>query len=735
MRSLRTLFVAVLSLYAATAMLAQTYEYPFQNPDLPDEERIDNLLSLMTLEEKIATFSGLGVPRLGVAHPGSSEAIHGLVRGGSTDLENFVRVSQLDKARAPQQPRSEFVHSTAFPQGYGLGETWDREILKMVGEVMAVEARYHSWKTGRNCLVLWAPNADLARDPRWGRTEEAFGEDPYLVAELAVEEIKGMQGNHPKYWQTATVMKHFLANSNEDGRVYTSSDFDEALFRDYYSYGFWKGVVDGGSRSLMTAYNKYNGIPCSTNDFIHEILVDEWGMDGQILNDGSALSLLVSAHKWAADKKEAVAMSVEAGITRILDRFADEMLAAVKEGLLSEEVVDRNTRFNLRTILRLGLMDNSDENPYKDMGFTDVAPWETEEHKAKALLAAQKSVVLLKNEGGLLPLDKKQVKKIAVFGNRAEEVLKDWYGALPAYTVSALQGIQSAVEGTDVEVRFMKWDSDGEGQKLAQWADVAIVCVGNNPKTSPDWQWEKIQAPWGEGNIAGDGREAVDRRSLELETEDLIKVVWQANPNTVVALISSFPYAIDWTQEHVPAIIHMTQSGQELGNALADVVFGDYNPAGRTTQTWVSDILELPNMLDYDIRNGRTYMYYKGKPLYPFGHGLSYTTFKYSGLKVKKEDGGCKVSFDLTNTGARDGEEVVQLYVKFAGDDAAMRLRGFDRVPVKKGETVNVEIVVDETDMKLWDIDKHAFTFDKGEYEFMVGASSADIRLRKSMKM
>lgn len=734
MSNLRNL-LALMSLFVASALLAQTYEYPFQNPDLPDEERIDNLLSLMTLEEKIATFSGLGVPRLGVAHPGSSEAIHGLVRGGSTDLENFVRASQLDKARAPQQPRSGLVNSTAFPQGYGLGETWDREILKMVGEVMAVEARYHSWKTGRNCLVLWAPNADLARDPRWGRTEEAFGEDPYLVAELAVEEIKGMQGDHPKYWQTATVMKHFLANSNEDGRVHTSSDFDEALFRDYYSYGFWKGVTDGGSRSLMTAYNKYNGVPCSTNDFIHEILIDEWGMDGQILNDGSALSLLVSAHKWAADKKEAVAMSVEAGITRILDRFADEMLAAVKEGLLSEEVVDRNTRFNLRTILRLGLMDNSDENPYKDMGFTDVAPWETEEHKAKALLAAQKSVVLLKNEGGLLPLDKKQVKKIAVFGNRAEEVLKDWYGALPAYTVSALQGIQSAVEGTDVEVRFMKWDSDGEGQKLAQWADVAVVCVGNNPKTSPDWQWEKIQAPWGEGNIAGDGREAVDRRSLELETEDLIKVVWQANPNTVVALISSFPYAIDWTQEHVPAIIHMAQSGQELGNALADVIFGDYNPAGRTTQTWVSDILELPNMLDYDIRNGRTYMYYKGKPLYPFGHGLSYTTFEYSGLKVKKEDGGCKVSFDLTNTGARDGEEVVQLYVKFAGDDAAMRLRGFDRVPVKKGETVNVEIVVDETDMKLWDIDKHAFTFDKGEYEFMVGASSADIRLRKSMKM
>ena len=736
MMNLRNLILAVLSLFVTAALMAQTYEYPFQNPGLPDDERIDNLLSLMTLEEKIATFSGAGVPRLGVPNPGSSEAIHGLVRGGSTDLESFVRNSQLDKVKpAQQRMRPTLVNSTAFPQGYGLGETWDKEILKMVGEVMSVEARYHSWKTGRNCLVLWAPNADLARDPRWGRTEEAFGEDPYLVAKLAVEEIKGMQGDDPKYWRTATVMKHFLANSNEDGRTYTSSDFDEALFRDYYSYGFWKGVVDGGSRSLMTAYNKYNGIPCSTNDFIHEILIGEWGMDGQILNDGSALSLLVSDHKWAADKKEAVAMTVEAGISRILDRFADEMMAAVKEGLLSEETVDRNTRFNLRTILRLGLMDSSDANPYKDMGFTDVAPWETDDHKAKALLAAQKSVVLLKNEGNLLPLDKNKVKKIAVFGNRAESVLKDWYGALPSYTVTALQGIRNAVEGTDVEVRYQQWDSDGEAQKLAQWADVAIVCVGNHPMTSPDWKNEKIQAPWGEGNVAGDGREAVDRRSLELETEDLIKVVWKANPNTVVALISSFPYAIDWTQDNVPAVLHMAQSGQELGTALADVIFGDYNPAGRTTQTWVRDILELPNMLDYDIRNGRTYMYYEGEPLYPFGHGLSYTTFGYSGLKVRRSGETVKVSFDLRNTGSRDGEEVVQVYVTSPGDDAAKRLRGFERIAVPSGKTVKVEIDIPVDDLKLWDTGAHAFSLPEGKHVFRIGASSADIRLETTLKL
>lgn len=733
---MKNFLMTAMSLFVASALMAQTYEYPFQNPDLPDEVRIDNLLSLMTLEEKIATFSGQGVPRLGVPSPGSSEAIHGLVRGGSTDLEGFVRHSQLDKAKVPQnRHRSGLIHSTAFPQGYGLGETWDREILKMVGEVMSLEARYHSWKNGYNVLCLWAPNADLGRDPRWGRTEECFGEDPFLVGELVAAEVKGIQGDHPRYWRAASVMKHFLGNSNEDGRCFTSSDFDEVLFRDYYSYGFWKGVKDGGARSLMCAYNKYNGVPCSTNDFIQEILIDEWGMDGQILNDGGALKQLVTMHHYADDVKQAVKMSVEAGITRILDQVADEMLAAVQEGILSEEIVDRNVRFNIRTMLRLGLMDDSTENPYTDMGFTDVPLWETDEHKAKALLAAQKSVVLLKNDEGLLPIDKTNVRKIAVIGNRAEDVLKDWYGALPAYAVSPLEGIRGAVEGTDVEVRFQKWDSDGKAQELAEWADVAVVCVGNHPNTSPDWRWEKIQAPWGEGTVAGDGREALDRRSLELESEDLIKMVWKANPNTVVVLISSFPYAIDWTHENVPAILHMSQCGQETGNALADVIFGDYNPAGRTTQTWVRDILDLPNMMDYDIRNGRTYMYFEGEPLYPFGHGLSYTSFEYSDLDVRRDGSSVKVSFVLENTGRCDGEEVVQIYVKVPGDSAAMRLRGFDRVYVPAGKSVDVDILVSEEDLGLWDADAQSFTISEGKYVFMVGSSSADIRLESSLKL
>ena len=731
--------MAVLAAFALAALCCgaapakktkQVYQYPFQNPKLSEEARIDNLLSLMTAEEKIMSLHGAGVPRLGIPSTGSTEAIHGIVRGGSTDL------APLGGSRDERGRGATMINSTAFPQGYGLGETWDREALFTVGEVMSYEARYYSQKTDRNYLCLWAPNADLARDPRWGRTEESLGEDPFLVGELAVAETKGIQGDDPKYWRGAVVYKHFLANSNEDGRGYTDSRFGEDLFRDYYSYGFWRGVTKGGGRSLMCAYNKYNGVPCSTNDFIHEILIGEWGMDGMILNDGGALAQLVKPHNYVETMEEAVQASIKAGISRFLGQYVEETRSALEKGLITEKMLDDVVRFNLRTALRLGLMDDDDANPYKNMQFDEEqAPWETQEYKDKALMVARKSVVLLKNEGDLLPLDKGKVKKIAVFGNRAEDVLADWYGARPAYKISPLAGLRKAVEGTDIEVRFQTWDNDGSGQELAKWADVCIVCVGNHPLTSPDWGKQSVQAPWGYGTAPGDGREAVDRRSLQLDTEDLVKVIWQANHNTVAVLVSSFPFTINWTAENVPAIVHTAQCAQELGTALADVIFGDYNPAGRTSQTWVKDILDLPNMLDYDIRNGRTYMYFKGEPLFPFGYGLSYTRFDYSNVKVTHRKGNYIVSFDLANTGARDGEEVVQLYVKFAGDDAAKRLRGFDRVAVAKGETKTVELVIPESDLTLWSAEKHAFAAPKGTARLMIGASSADIRLTTEVSL
>ena len=727
------LITACAVLLCTVQVFAQT-EYPFQDTKLSEEERLDNAVSLMTVDEKLMTLVGQGVPRLGIAGPGATEAIHGIVRGGDAELPSPQANAGQFGGGGWRMPVPKYRNSTAFPQAYGVGETWDREMAHIVGDVMSHEARFYSKDNPWKALVLWAPNADLGRDPRWGRTEECFGEDPYLVGEMVAAEVKGIQGDDPAHWRGAALMKHFLANSNEDNRYKTDSRFDEELFRDYYSYGFWKGAK-AGAMSLMTAYNAYNGVPCIANDFIKDILIDEWGMKGTIVDDAGALRFMFmpGMHGYAQDVNEAIKMALEAGLSRFIDSRFDQVKAAYDAGYLSDEVIDARTKANLRTMLRLGLMDA--ECPYDAEVDEEVIPWETQEYKDKARLVTQKSIVLLKNEGKLLPLDKSKVKKIAVFGNRAEKVLKDWYGALPSYRVSPLDGIKAAVDSTQTEVRFQRWDSDGSAQELAKWADVCIVCVGNHPATSPDWDGQSVQSPWAYGTVAGDGREALDRRSLQLETEDLIKVVWQANHNTVVTLISSFPFAINWTAENVPAIVHMTQCSQELGSALADVLFGDYNPAGRLTQTWVKDILDLPNMLDYDIRNGRTYMYAKAKPLFPFGYGLSYTTFKYSNMKVRKDGDNYVVKFNLKNTGSRDGEEVVQLYAKFKGDDASKRLRGFERVAVKAGETVPVEIVVPADDLKLWDSGKHAFDFRKGRTKILIGASSEDIRLKKSVRL
>ena len=728
-------FLSAFALGLAVSAVLSAQEYPFQDTTLSEDERLDNAVSLMTLEEKLGTIVGQGVPRLGIANPGATEAIHGIVRGGDAELPNLGNAGQFGGGW-PGRPKPKYTNSTAFPQAYGVGETWDREMARTVGDVMSYEARFYSKDAPYKCLILWAPNADLARDPRWGRTEESFGEDPYLVGQMVAAEVEGIQGDDPTYWRGAALMKHFLANSNEDNRYKTDSRFDETLFREYYSYGFWKGA-QAGSMSLMTAYNAYNGVPCIANSFIKDILVDEWGMKGTIVDDAGALPFLYMPvmHGYAKDVNEAVQMALEAGLTRFIDSRFEQVKAAWDAGFLSEEVIDERTKANLRTMLRLGLMDA--ECPYdaQSFGSDEDLPWERQAFKDKARLVTQKSIVLLKNDGQLLPLDRDKVTRIAVFGNRAEQVLKDWYGAKPAYRVSPLDGIKAAVDSTRTEVRFQKWDSDGSAQELAKWADVCIVCVGNHPATSPDWGPQSVQSPWAMGTVAGDGREALDRRSLQLETEDLIKVVWQANPNTVVALISSFPFAINWTAQHIPAIVHMTQCSQELGNALADVLFGDYNPAGRLTQTWVSDILDLPNMLDYDIRHGRTYMYAKAKPIFPFGYGLSYTTFKYSKLRVKKDEDRLVVSFNLKNTGTRDGEEVVQLYARFKGDDASKRLRGFERVAVKAGETVPVEIVVPAEDLKLWDAEKHEWAFRGRKAKLMVGASSEDIRLKKNVKL
>jgi beta-glucosidase len=715
---MKNLVLHIVFLLSINLMLSQQKQYPFQDPELDTEKRIDNLLSLMTLDEKIQALStNPSIKRLGVVGTGHVEGLHGLALGGPAEWGG--------KNKQP-------ITTTTFPQAYGLGETWDVELLQKVANVEGYETRYAFQKYHRGGLVVRAPNADIARDPRWGRTEESYGEDAFFNGTMTVAFVKGLQGNNSKYWQTASLMKHFLANSNEDGRTYTSSDFDERLWREYYALPFQMGVVQGGSRAYMAAYNKVNGIPAMVHPMLKNITQKEWGQNGIICTDGGAFKLLLSDHKYYADKYLGAAAAIRAGINQFLDDYTEGVYGALSHGYLKEKDIDAVIRGNYRVMIRLGMLDVSDENPYAKIGTgkDTIDPWKTEAHKKIALEATQKSIVLLKNDSQLLPLQKDKLKTIAIIGNRADEVLLDWYSGTPPYTITPLEGIKRKL-GNNVEILYAKNNIDGKAAEIAKKADAVIVILGNHPVCN---------AGWANCPVPSEGKEAVDRQSLTLEQEDLIKVVYQANPKTVVALISSFPYAINWTQENVPAIVHMTQNSQETGTALADVLFGDYNPAGRLTQTWVKNITDLPNLLDYNIRNGRTYMYFKGKPLYAFGHGLSYTTFKYNSIETDSEtiskNGEVKVTISITNTGNKDGGEVIQLYVKQLESKVERpekELKAFQRVFFKAGETKNVVLTLKAKDLEYWNKVKQQFELENNTIEIQIGSASDTILLNKKI--
>lgn len=715
MKTHRKLFFTLLIASTTGIIHAQNV---FNDPAINEEQRLDDLIARMTLDEKVdALGNNTQVPRLGIQASGSVEGLHGIVLGGPT---------YGDRTNTP---------TTGFPQAYGLGETWDTNLLHRVATYISTENRYlfQNAKYRKSGLIMWTPNVDLGRDPRWGRTEECYGEDAFLTSRLAVAFIKGIQGDHPKYWRNASLMKHFLSNSNEYGRTFSSSNYSDKLFREYYAYPFYKGVTEGGSQALMTAYNAYNGTPCIMHPVLRNIVMKEWGLNGTLLTDGGAFRLLLSDHKrFDNDRAAAAAACIKAGITKFLDEYKVAVYEALHRKLISVEDIEKAIRGNLRISLKLGLLDHTEDNPYAAIGVTDtIAPWSKPETKALVREATLKSVVLLKNQDHLLPLDRHKIKKIAVIGQRATEVLQDWYAGKPFYTVNVLDAIREEA-GSDIEVRYVKTNRMDSARTVAAWADVAIVCVGNHPTCDAGWE----QAP-----VISEGKEAVDRQSLQLDQEDLLLQVAQTNPNTIGVLISSFPYAINRANQTVPALLHLTQCSQELGHAVSDVIFGHYNPAGRLTQTWVKNITDLPHMMDYDITHGRTYMYFKEKPLYPFGYGLSYTRFNYSGTtlddRVIERGDTLRVCFNLKNSGDMDGDEVVQLYVsarKHTDKDPIKQLKAFQRISLRKGEMKKIELTVPYTELQVWDEKQNRFILPDKEMTLEIGASSSDIRLRTTFR-
>jgi beta-glucosidase len=712
----------VLMLGLARMATAQA-DYPFRDTKLADDQRIADLLGRLTLEEKIQLMSDHPkFPRLGLAFSGQVEGLHGLALGGPGGWGGRGK-----------QP----LPTTTFPQEKGLGATWDAELIKKIGTLEGFEARYDYQNPvyDRGGVVIRAPNADLSRDPRWGRTEESMGEDSFLVGTLTVAFAQGLQGPDAKHWQSASLMKHFLANENEEGRSHTSSDFSERLFREYYSVPFRMGFEQGGSRAVMASYNSWNGTPMMIHPVLKDVMIKEWGNDGLICTDGGALGLLITAHKTFPDKEHGAAAAVKAGINHFLDNYMDDLRKALKDGLVTEADMDAAEKNLLRIYLRLGEMDPDGVDPYAKIGREtngELPPWEQPSSKALARLATDESVVLLKNEGNTLPLDRKRLKTIAVIGPWADQVLLDWYSGTPPYAVSSLQGIQEAA-GAGVKVSFSDGSNAQEAAALARSADVAIVIVGNHPTCNAGWD----QCP-----VPSNGKEDVDRKTIVLEQEALVKQVFAANPRTVEVLRASFPYAIVWSQENVPAIVHMTHNSEEEGHGLADVLFGDYSPAGRLTQTWPTGDAQLLPILDYDLTHGRTYLYSKDKPLYPFGYGLSYTTFAYESLSLSapkvKADGTVQATVKVKNTGTRASDEVVEIYVQHLGSQVErprLELKGFKRVRIEAGAEQSVTLDVKPRDLAYWDAVRHVWKVEKEQVRVLAGGSSDKLPVQANFEV
>ena len=847
----------------------QTHEkYPFMSSDLPVDQRVDDLVSRMTLEEKVSQMQNhaVAIPRLDIPeYNWWSECLHGVARNGV---------------------------ATVFPQAIAMAATWDPELIHREADVISTEARAKHHEDVRNGkhgiyqgLTFWSPNVNLFRDPRWGRGQETYGEDPFLESRIGVAFVKGLQGDDPKYLKVVATPKHFIVHSGpEPLRHGFNAVTSERDFFESYLPAFRATVMEGGAYSVMGAYSAYKGIPCNASHYLLDtILRQQLGFKGYVVSDCGAVRDIMTGHKMAKSLEEASALAVSAGCDLDCGGEYSTLPEAVKQGFISEKKIDRAVKRLMKARFLLGMFDPPEKVAYAQIPFSEN---DTKEHRQLARQVAQKSMVLLKNDKGMLPLSK-QIKKIAVVGPYADnvDVLVGNYHGTPSHPVTFLQGIRNAIgenikityaEGVEPLERYARmkvvdghfttpsdqsgvfglkgeyfdnedlkgkpvmvrtdtimrhywalrspgknipadhfsvrwtgyfispvtgpvemgittddkgrlyfddklvvdnWDhpeinkiktfktnlekgkkykvrieyadiqgyagirfewhmlpANSEKDKLireavakSKSADVAIVVVGISPRLEGE-----------EMAINLKGFKGGDRTSLKLPDtyEDLLKAVYATGTPVVLVLTGGSALAVNWAQEHIPAILMAWYPGEEGGNALADILFGKYNPAGRLPVTFYHSVNDLPSFTNYFMK-GRTYRFFEGKPLYPFGYGLSYTTFSYTGLSLSKTettlDDTINVQVDVKNTGNYEGEEVVQLYIRNPEDKDGPRLslKGFKHVYLKKGEdkVVNIPLVIN--DLAIYHPDDKSFKTDPGKYEVEIGASSEDIKLKK----
>ncbi len=844
------IFILLILLCAQVAVVQSQDLY--RDEQASEHSRIMDLLSKLTIEEKISLLRATspGIPKLDIPkYYHGNEALHGVVRPGPF---------------------------TVFPQAIGLASMWNPDLHLQVATAISDEARgrWNELDKGEkqidafsDLLTFWSPTINMARDPRWGRTPETYGEDPYLTGILGTKFVKGLQGDDPRYLKVVATPKHFAANNEEHNRFVADPHIPERQLREYYFPAFEMAVKEGKAASFMSAYNALNGVPCTANPWLlTKVLRKDWGFNGYVVSDCGGPSLLVSAHKYVKTKEAAATLSIKAGLDLECgdDVYIVPLLNAYKQHMVSQADIDTAAYRVLRARIKLGLFDRSESNPYSKIPGSVVG---SEKHRQLALEAARQSIVLLKNQNHVLPLNPKKVKSIAVVGiNAGSAEFGDYSGAPVHAPVSILQGIQQRV-GHQVKVLYAPWKSALDGREMItaaafpeglkaeyfsnkdlagtpkirteNWINFEPANQAPDPflpkfplsirwtgKLKPavsgdytlyftaddgarlfidgknlieDWRERSISTDsitisleagktynlkaeyfinrdnaiaklywkvpsmeqqtriemYGEaGRVAAEAdqviavmginktieREGQDRASIELpaDQQEFIRELYKINPHITVVLVAGSSLAINWMDENIPAIVNAWYPGESGGTAVAEVLFGDYNPGGRLPLTYYHSLEDVPAFDDYDITKGRTYQYFKGKPLYPFGYGLSYSSFQYSDIDVQEQIGNLLVNFTIRNSGKLDGDEVAQVYVKLPDVGVIVpikELKGFKRVHLKKGKSEKVSITLDRNLLRYWDEQTEQFVYPKGEYHIMVGSSSEDIRLKTSVRL
>ncbi|WP_108990255.1 glycoside hydrolase family 3 C-terminal domain-containing protein [Streptomyces coelicoflavus] len=806
---------------------------PFRDPHLPFAKRVDDLMSRLTLDEKTAFLHQFApaVERLGIAaFRTGQEALHGVAWMGP---------------------------ATVFPQAVGLGATWNEDLVRRVGEAVSKEARVMRARDGRVGLNVWSPTVNLLRHPLWGRNEEGYSEDPKLTSAVATAYTRGLRGDHPAYWRTAPVLKHWLAHNNETARDTSSSSVRPRVLNEYDLRAFRETVEAGAVAGVMPAYNLVNGRPNHLSPHLGGHLRTWTEEDLLVCSDAGAPSNLVDSEHYFDTHEEATAAALRAGVDSFTDHGTDSsrivarVRGALEQGLLTEADVDAAVRRQLSVRFRLGEFD-AEHDPYAVTADSE-RDFDSPEHRALAREAAEQAVVLLKNDG-VLPLT--PGTRVAVVGLLADECKLDWYSGTLLHRSTPLEGLYerfgadrvSFAEGVDRVVlrtadgRFLHVPPSDEAPAEARGTEGALdpaLLAGRTdlpPLTTDATGTELALVDWGEGvltlrapdgrylsvaedgfvrasadqpggwvvqetfrlephanghllrhtgtgrpvQVAADGvkvaaddadaevfgltvaergedavaraaagadvvvvvagndphingRETEDRTTLRLpgHQERLLRAARAANPATVLALVSAYPYAVD--AETLPAVLWTAHGGQAAGTALARVLAGDVSPAGRLPQTWYAADADLPGLLDYDVIGGRqTYLYFEGTPLFPFGHGLSYASFGYADLAAGIENGSVSVSFTVTNTGEVAADEVAQLYVRAAEPSVPRprrELLAHRRFALAPGASTRVSFEVPLSALAFWDVAHGRWRVEPGPYDLLVGASSEDVRL------